>query len=56
MSEDEQPKKVTLAEKIIVLGIFGALALFSLIKLENIEAASAYATTIATYYLSREGV
>uniref|UniRef100_A0A6H2A1J7 Uncharacterized protein n=1 Tax=viral metagenome TaxID=1070528 RepID=A0A6H2A1J7_9ZZZZ len=48
--------KVTLAEKLVVLVIFGTLAVYSLVKLEDIVAASGFASTVAVYYLSRDGV
>jgi|GEM_PF-4671526 len=52
----EQEKAVTYTEKFAVIIIFGLLAGYSLVKLNNVEAASGFASTIAVYFLSREGV
>lgn len=51
----EETTKPTMMEKMVVLGIFGTLAIYSLVVLENVEAAAGFATSIAVYYLSREG-
>ena len=42
-------------EKYTVLIVFSALAFYMAMK-GNIEAAAGFATTIATYFLSRQGV
>lgn len=51
----ELPEIPTSYEKVGVIVIFGALALMMAIK-ENNEAAAGFATTLATYFLSRQGV
>ena len=56
MTDEKIVQKVTVAEKLVVLAVFGTLAVYSLVKLENIEAASGFASTVAVYYLSRDGV
>lgn len=49
------PETATFAEKIVVIGILGALALFCLYK-GNFEGGSGYATSIIVYAGSRKGV
>lgn len=46
--------EVTWQEKVAVIVVFGALAIYSL-YMGNELAASGYATALATYYMSREG-
>ncbi len=45
----------TRIEKILVIGIFGILAIMSIWK-GNTEAATGFATTIGAYALARDGV
>jgi len=56
MTEQEitEKEKVSVAERVVVIIIFGALAGFSMYK-GNFEAASGFASTIAVYFLSRTG-
>lgn len=51
----ENERQVTWQEKVAVIVVFGALALYSLYQ-GNELAASGYATALATYYMSRAGV
>ena len=51
---DTGKETVTVAERVAVITIFGALSLFCAYK-GNFEAASGFASTIAVYFLSRQG-
>ena len=53
--ENIQIEKVSIAERVAVIFIFGILAGYSLYT-GNIEAATGFASTIAVYFLSRTGV
>ncbi len=44
----------TVTERVVILGIFGALAVISLLQ-NNLQAATAFASTIGVYFLSRQG-
>lgn len=54
MVEPTEKETVTVAERVAVILIFGTLALFCLYK-NNFEAAAGFASTIAVYFLSRQG-
>jgi len=53
--EIEKIQPATRAEQIIVIGIFGVLALYSF-YLGKFELGAGFANMLAIYYLSREGV
>lgn len=55
LANESNTEKVTIAERVVVLIIFGALAGFSAYS-GNQEAAAGYASTIAVYFLARQGV
>ncbi len=50
----KEKEPVTIAERVAVIIIFGAMAIFCLYK-DNFEAAAGFASTIAVYFLSRQG-